>query len=193
MSEEKPKTDARAYLTLFPPPGEYTFDPVHSFVEFSVQHVVVGQVWGRFNSISGKIRIADDPSLSTFEGGVDAASVDTHSSQRDADLRSERYFEVEKYPRMAFSSTQVKFEPGGHLTVEGNLTIRDLTRQVSWTLDFWGVVKDQKGIPRSAFQAKTEFNRKDFGLLTDLEKESGGLTMGNDVHVQLAVEAVLMK
>lgn len=186
-------SNSRTFLGLFPSPGEYTFDPVHSFVEFAVQHIVVGQVWGRFNSISGKVQIADDPMQSTFEGSVDAVSVDTHSSARDDDIRSVRFFDVEKYPRMTFFSTRIKFEPGGHLRVEGNLSIRNLTREIAWALDFRGVVKDTQGNQRTAFQAKTELNRKDFGLLTDLEKENGGMPVGNDVQVKLAIEAVLSK
>lgn len=133
------------------------------------------------------------PRIQHLKESVDAGTVDIHSSARDDDLRSARFFEVEKYPRMTLSRTRIKFEPGGHLTVEGNLSIRNLTREISWALDFRGVVKDTQGNQRTAFQAKTEFNRKDFGLLTDLEKENGEMSVGNDVQAKLAIEAVMSK
>jgi polyisoprenoid-binding protein YceI len=90
---------------------EYVVDPVHSFAEFAVQHLIVGQVRGRFNTFSDKIRITDDPLLSIFELSVDTASIDTHHPDRDADLRSQRFFDVQKYPKMTFSSTGIKIEP----------------------------------------------------------------------------------
>jgi polyisoprenoid-binding protein YceI len=96
----------------------------------------VGQVRGRFNSISGEIRIADEPLLSSFEFSVDTASIDTHHSGRDADLRGSRFFDVEKYPKMTFSSTGMKVEPGGNFTVEGDFTICGITRKIIAALKF---------------------------------------------------------
>jgi polyisoprenoid-binding protein YceI len=190
----KLKDNSRVYFgNSLPPAGEYVVDPVHSFAEFAVQHLVVGQVWGRFNSISGQIRIADEPLLSTFEFSIDTASIDTHHPGRDADLRSPKFFDVQKYPKMTFSSTRIKVEPGGNFTVEGNFTIRAITRKVSVALKFTGVVQDPWGNTRIAFQTKIKVNRKDFGLLTNLEKETGGLPIGKDVSIKTAIEATLKK
>jgi polyisoprenoid-binding protein YceI len=178
---------------LLPAIGEYVIDPVHTFAEFGVQHVVVGQVRGRFDSVSGKIKITDDPLASTIEFSADTSTINTHHKDRDADLRSPRFFDVEKYPALTFSSTGIKTEPGGRLLVEGNLTTRGVTKQILLEVRFFGIVKDPWGNMRVAFQAKTRLNRKDFGLLADLERETGGLPVGNDVIVKVAVEALLNK
>ena len=128
----KPQEKSRVFLgNLLPAVGEYQIDPIHTFTEFAVQHILVGQVQGRFNLVSGKIRITDDPLLSTIEFIVDTASVDTHHPDRDTDLRSPRFFDVEKYPRMTFISTGIKTEPKGQFIVEGNLTLRGVTQQVT--------------------------------------------------------------
>ena len=178
---------------LLPAAGEYQIDPVHTFAEFGVQHIVVGQVRGRFDSVSGKIKIAEDPLLSTIEFTIDTSSINTHHKDRDADLRSTRFFDVEKYPSMTFVSTGIRTEPKGQFLVEGNLTLREVTRKVSLNVRFSGIVDDPWGNTRVAFQAKTRLNRKDFGLLADLERETGGLPVGNDVKVKVAVEALLKK
>lgn len=178
---------------MWPSPGEYVVDPVHSFAEFSVQHFIVGRVRGRFDSISGIIRIAEDPLSSTFETSIDTASINTNHPVRDADLRSPRFFDVEKYPKMTFVSTGIKIEPGGHLTVEGNMTLRGLVRPIAKSVYFSGIVNDPFGNVRVAFQTKEKLNRKDFGLVTDLENETGGFPIGKDVKVNVDIEAILKK
>jgi len=191
---EKSKYNSRVYFgSPLPPTGEYVVDPVHSFAEFVTLHLIVGQVRGRFNSISGEIGIADEPLLSSFEFSVDTASIDTHHSGRDADLRGPRFFDVQKYPKTTFSSTGMKVEPGGNFIVEGDFTIRGITRKIIVALKFSGVVQDPWGNTRMAFQTKAKVNRKDFGLLTDLQKETGGFTIGKDVSSKTAIEATLKK
>lgn len=174
-----------------PVAGEYMLDPAHSFAEFIVQHLIVGQVWGRFDSISGIIRIAEDPFLSSCEVSIDTASISTHNEDRDKDLRSARFFDVERFPKMAFFSTKIKAELGGHFTVDGNLTLHGVTCPVSLALAFSGVLNDPSGKTRAAFQAKTKVNRKDFGLITDLDRETGGLLVGKDVTINIAGEVLL--
>jgi polyisoprenoid-binding protein YceI len=178
---------------MWPTAGEYVVDPVHSFAEFSVQHFIVGRVRGRFDSIAGMIKITDDPLLSTIETSIDTASINTNHPVRDADLRSPRFFDVQKYPKMTFSSTGIKIEPGGYLTVDGNMTMRGVTHSVSMSLYFSGVVKDPWGNARAAFQSKAKLNRKDFGLLTDLDNETGGFPIGKDVSINVDIEALLKK
>ena len=140
-----------------------------------------------------KIKIAEYPLLSTVEFTADTSTVSTHHKDRDADLRSPRFFDVEKYPTLTFSSTGIKTEPKGKLLVEGNLTMRGVTRQVSLDVRFSGIVEDPWGNTRAAFQVKTRLNRQDFGLLADLERETGGLPVGKDVKIRVAVEAVMKK
>jgi polyisoprenoid-binding protein YceI len=176
---------------LFPATGEYIIDPVHTFAEFGVQHIMVGLVRGRFDSVSGKIKIAEDPLLSTIEFTADTSTVSTHHKDRDADLRSPRFFDVEKYPTLTFGSTDIKTELKGKLLVEGNLTMHGVTKPVSLDVRFSGIVQDPWGNTRAAFVVKTRINRKDFGLMADLERESGGLPVGKDVKIKVSVEALL--
>jgi polyisoprenoid-binding protein YceI len=189
-----PQDKSRLFAgNLFPTIGEYVIDPVHTFAEFGVQHILVGLVLGRFDSVSGKIKIAEDPLLSTVEFTADTSTVSTHNKDRDADLRSPRFFDVEKYPTLTFSSTAIKTEPKGKLLVEGDLTLRGVTRQVSLEVRFTGIVQDPWGNTRTAFQAKTRLNRQDFGFMADLERETGGFPVGKDIKIRVAVEAVMKK
>lgn len=159
---------------LFPIPGKYAIDPMHSFTCFAAQHFVVGQVWGRFDSLKGKIIIADDPILSSLDISIDAASISTHNDRRDEDLRSARFLDVNKFPTMTYHSTGVTAEPRGHLTVEGELTIRDITNPISIEAVFSGIFDDPWGNTRIAFNGNTKISRKDFGLMTELMRETGG-------------------
>jgi len=188
---KSPDASRVLYGNLLPAPGEYGVDPVHSFVEFSVQHAVVGQVRGRFDSISGMVRVADDPLLSSIEVHVDTASLSTHHKGRDEDLRSQRFFDVEKFPKMSYLSTGIRSEPGGRFTVDGNLTLRGTTRPLSLAADFTGIIEDQWGNIRAGFQATASLNRKDFGLTAELDRETGGLLVGKDVHIRIAAEVLL--
>jgi polyisoprenoid-binding protein YceI len=189
-----PKDKSRLVAgNLLPAAGEYQIDPVHTFAEFTAQHLIVGQVRGCFDSVSGKIKMAEDPLLSTIEFTADTSTINTHHKDRDADLRSPRFFDVEIYPTLTFSSTSIKTEPKGKLLVEGNLTLRGVTRQISMDVRFTGIVEDTWGNTRAAFQAKTRLNRQDFGLLADLERETGGFPVGKDVRIEVTVEAILRK
>ncbi|VVB93110.1 Protein YceI [uncultured archaeon] len=176
---------------LFPIAGEYIIDPEHSFVEFIVQHLVVGQIRGSFHPLTGNIKIADDPSLSSFEIRIDTGSISTHNATRDDDLRSARFLDVRKFPTMTYRSSGVTAEPRGYLTVEGELTIRDVTKPVSIDVVFNGIVDDPWGNTRVAFNGSSKISRRDFGLMTDLMKETGGLLVGKDIIINIATELLL--
>lgn len=177
--------------TLFPIAGEYTIDPEHSFTDFIAQHLMVGQIRGSFYPLTGNIKIADDPTLSSLDISIDTASISTHNATRDEDLRSARFLDVGKFPTMTYRSTGVTAEPGGHLTVEGKLTIRDVTRPVSIDVVFNGIVDDPWGNTRVAFNGTAKIGRRDFGLMTDLMKETGGLLVGKDIVINIATELML--
>lgn len=178
---------------VFPVAGEYDLDPEHTFMDFAVQHIVVGQVRGRFDRATGKIMIAEDPAKSSVEIAIETATVRTNNEMRDKDLRSERFFDVEKFPTMTFRSTGMVPEPHGHWTVEGLLIIRTIEKPVTLMIKFNGVVDDPWGNTRVAFQATTKLNRKDFGLLADIERETGGLAIGKDIKLTIATEAIMKK
>jgi polyisoprenoid-binding protein YceI len=189
-----PKDKSRLFAgNLLPAAGEYQIDPVHTFTEFTAQHLIVGLVWGRFDSVSGKIKIAEDPLLSSIEFNIDTSSVNTHHKDRDADLQSPRFFDAEKYPSMTFISAGIKTEPKGQFAVEGDLTMRGMMRRVSLDVRFIGLVEDPWGNTRAAFQAKTRLNRHDFGFMADLEQETGGFPIGKDMRIKIAAEAILKK
>ncbi len=173
---------------LFPIAGEYTIDPVHSFVDFIAQHLTVGQIRGSFHPLTGTIRIADDPILSSLDISIDTASISTRNATRDEDLRSERFLDVKKFPKMTYHSTGVTPEPRGHLAVEGELTIRDITRPVSIDSVFTGIVDDPWGNMRLAFDGSAKISRRDFGIMTDLMEETGGLLVGKDIVINIATE-----
>ena len=175
---------------LLPAAGIYGIDGAHCFAEFRAQHIVAGQVRGRFDSVSGTIQIAENPLFSTIHITIESASVSTHNPERDKDLRSERFFDVQKFPQITFVSSGLKTEPEGRLAVEGDLMLRGVTRPVVMDVAFSGIVDDPWGNTRAAFRAVTRINRRDFGLLADLDRETGGLLVGKDVTIDIAVEAL---
>lgn len=174
-----------------PPVGEYVIDPIHSFAEFAAQHLIVGQVRGRFDKVEGTIAIDNDPFKSRAEFLIDTATINTHHPERDADLRSERFFHVAGYPTIKYSSTEVLLEPNGHLLIKGNITIRGVTRPVSAIVEFLGTTKDPWGNTRIALEGRSKLSRRDFGVSGELEQETGGYPTGRDVRITVAVEAVL--
>lgn len=183
------KKEPRLYNgALFPTAGDYTIDPVHSFVDFIAQHLIVGQIRGSFHPLIGNIKIADDPALSSLDISIDTAGISTNNEKRDEDLRSLRFLDVRKFPKMTYCSTGVTPEPRGHLTVEGELTIRDVTQPVSIDAVFTGVVDDPWGNTRIAFNGSAKISRRDFGLMTDLMVETGGLLVGKDIVINIAME-----
>jgi polyisoprenoid-binding protein YceI len=190
MSEATP-TSRILYGALVPLPGVYALDPVHTFVDFVSQHLVVGRVRGRFDDVSGKATVADDPRQSSLEVAIKAASLSTHNAVRDADLRSARFFDVEAFPTITFHSHKIVAELANHWTVEGPLTIRNVTHPVSFSLSIAGIVVDPWGATRVGIHARAQASRKDFGLLADLERETGGMLPGTDVMISFEAEALL--
>lgn len=169
--------------------GTWEIDPAHSSVEFSVRHLMVAKVKGRFTSFRGTLEIADDPLDSRVEATVDLASIDTHDEKRDAHLRSPDFFDVERYPEMTFVSRRVR-DDGDHYVVEGDLSLHGVTRPVTLDLEPEGVGVDPWGNVRAGFSASTVINRKDFGLDWNVALETGGVLVGDKVNVSLEIEAV---
>lgn len=173
------------------PASTWTIDPVHSGVEFAVKHMMVSTVKGRFGSFEGKIQLNEaDPASSSVTGSVDTASVDTSETQRDAHLRSDDFFGAEQYPKMTFRSTKVEHIEGDRWQITGDLTIRDVTKEVILDTEYEGQIKDVWGKQRAAFNAETVLNRKDFGLTYNALLEAGGVAVGDKVRVTLNIAAV---
>ncbi len=169
----------------------WTIDPVHSIAEFAVRHMMVSTVKGRFRSMEGSITLYEErPERSSVVATIDVASVDTAEPDRDAHLRSDDFFNAERFPKMTFRSTRVELQGEDRARVYGDLTIRDVTREVALDVEFEGRAKDPWGNERIGFSAATELNRKKFGLRWNQVLETGGVVVGDRVKVSLHVEAV---
>ena len=169
--------------------GTWDFDAPHTYVGFVVRHLVVTKVRGRFDNVEGHIVTAKNPLESTVEVSVDLNSVNTNNETRDNHLRSADFFEVEQYPRMVFRSTGVRQE-GADFVLDGDLTIKDVTRSVALSFEFAGVTPDPWGGTRVGFSARGEINRKDFNV--NFEGVQNGLAVVADkIELTIDVEATL--
>lgn len=170
-------------------PGTYSIDASHSEVGFTVRHLAVSKVRGRFEKFDGTVTIAEDLLSSSVQATVQMDSVNTNDAQRDGHLLTNDFFAIEQYPTMTFTSTSL-VQKGGDFQLTGDLTIRGVTKSVTFDLEFGGTETDPWGGSRLGFSAETEINRKDFGVEFNMVLESGGLLVGEKVKIQLEVEAV---
>jgi polyisoprenoid-binding protein YceI len=169
----------------------WNIDAAHSGINFSVRHMVVSKVRGRFARYTGTVDLDDgDLTRSVVEATIDAASVDTGTPQRDAHLRSADFLDVDNYPELRFQSRRIEKLAPTHYRVVGDLTIRDVTREVSLDVEYGGRAKDPWGNERIGFIATTSLDRKDFGLQWNQVLEAGGVLVGDRVDVEVEVQAV---
>ena len=169
----------------------WNIDAAHSGINFSIRHMVVSKVRGRFAKYSGALSLDDeDLTRSLVEATIDASSIDTGTEQRDAHLRSPDFFDVEKFPELRFRSQRIEKLDGDRYRVVGELTIRDVTREVSLDVEYGGRAKDPWGNERMGFLAKASLDRKDFGLKWNQVLEAGGVLVGDRVEIELEVQAV---
>lgn len=168
----------------------WAIDASHSNVEFAVKHLMIATVKGRFADVSGTVRLDDEqPARSAVEVKIGAASIDTRQPDRDAHLRSADFFDVERHPAITFTSTRVA-KDGDEYRVDGDLTIRGITRPVSLRVSEEGRTRDPWGGERVGFSATAKINRKDFGLTWNQVLETGGIAVGDEVKIALDVEVV---
>ncbi len=166
-------------------------DLVHSSIGFSVRHMVVSKVRGKFTRWTGTIRMDEnDLARTQVDVAIETAGVDTGVEQRDNHLRSADFFDVEKFPAMAFKSTSVEKAPDGSLRLFGNLTLHGVTKPVTLEVEFAGSQKDPWGGTRAGFSARTSLDRRDFGLTYNQLLETGGVLVGEKVDVDIEIEAV---
>ncbi|WP_405372544.1 MULTISPECIES: YceI family protein [unclassified Microbacterium] len=167
--------------------GTWVLDPSHSEVGFSVRHMMISKVRGHFAVKEATLVAPENPLDVTLEAKVDASTLDTKDEGRDGHLRGEDFFDVEKYPFITFVSTGVRFEKGD-LLVEGDLTIKDVTKKVTFDVDFGGFGSDPWGNYKAGATAKTVINREDFGLTWNAALETGGVLVGKDVTIELDLQ-----
>jgi polyisoprenoid-binding protein YceI len=164
--------------------GTWDFDPPHTYVGFVVRHLVVTKVRGRFESVEGHLVTAENPLDSHVEVSVDLNTVNTNNETRDNHLRSADFFEVETYPRMTFRSTGIR-QAGEEFILDGDLTIKDVTRSVALTFEIEGFTPDPWGGTRIGVSAKGEINRKDFNV--NFEGLQNGLAVVAD-KIELVID-----
>jgi polyisoprenoid-binding protein YceI len=170
----------------------WNIDPAHSLAEFKVKHMMIANVKGQFSKISGALFLDEsDLANSRVEATIEAGSIHTRDDQRDTHLKSADFFHVEKFPTLHFKSSGISIVREGELSVEGDLTIRGVTRKVHFTVEGpTPPAKDPWGNTRVAISASTRINRKDFGLTWNAALETGGILVGDDVTITLDVEFV---
>jgi polyisoprenoid-binding protein YceI len=169
----------------------WNIDTVHSTIGFVVRHMLVSRIRGRFDRWSGLLRFDEprDPAASVAVE-IDAASVDTNDAQRDAHLRSADFLDVQRFPRISFHSTRVEAAPAGGLILAGDLTIRDVTREVLLEVEYGGRMRDPDGNERAGFTAHTTINRRAFGVTFNQVLDSGGLALGDKLEIIIELEAI---
>lgn len=172
--------------------GTWVIDPTHTEVGFSVRHLAISKVKGKFETFSGTLVTAENPLDSKVEATVQVASINTNQADRDGHLRTGDFFAAEEHPEFTFVSTGVR-EQGGDYFVDGDLTLRGVTKPVTFAFEFGGFGQDGYGQYKAGFTATTKVNREDFGIQWNAPLETGGLLLGNEVTITLDVQATLQQ
>ena len=170
--------------------GTWTIDPVHSEVGFSVRHMMVSKVRGKFNEFRGEIVTGESPVDSSVSATIDLGSIDTGNPDRDNHIRSADFFDVDTHTTMTFQSTGVRVDGDSYL-LDGTLTLRDITKPITLGLELGGFGPDPYGNAHVGFTATGELKRSDFGVDFNAVLETGGVVVGDKVALNLEIEAVL--
>jgi polyisoprenoid-binding protein YceI len=167
-------------------------DPAHTKISFTVKHLMISKVRGTFDNFDVTIVTAENPRDTSIEAVIDVASVNTGQPDRDNHLRTSDFFLVEEFPKMTFRSTGLRAD-GDDFTVDGDLTLRGVTKPVTLTGEFGGIITDPYGLTRAGATATTTINRLDFGVNWNAAIEAGGMTLGDKVKIEIDIEVVLEK
>lgn len=173
------------------PAGDYNIDPAHSIIGFSIRHLEINWVEGRFKDFKGTIHYTDaDVTKSSVEFTAKIESIDTGVEARDKHLRTADFFDAAKYPELTFKSTKVERKGKDSYVLYGDLTLKGVTKQVQLPFTITGAVKDPWGNTRFGINAETKINRRDYGINYGNTMAQGGLDVGNEVTINLHLEAV---
>jgi polyisoprenoid-binding protein YceI len=165
--------------------GEWTIDPTHSEVGFTVRHLGLSKVRGRFSTFEGTLTIGEDQLASSVKAAIDLSSIDTNNEQRDGHLQSADFFGVEANPTMTFESTEVSEH-----SLSGNLSVNGVTKPVVLDLEFHGVTTDPYGATRSGFSASGQILRSEFGISFNAPAGLDGMLVSDKVTIELEIEAL---
>jgi len=169
----------------------WAIDSAHSEIGFSVRHMMISTVRGRFEKFSGTVNFDEaTPANSTVNVQIEAASVNTKEAQRDGHLKSPDFFDADKYPYLTFKSKRVKVVDSQHAKLVGDMTIRDITKEVVMDVEYAGQAKNPWGKTAAGFSAQTKINREDWGLTWNQTLETGGVLVGKDINISIEVEII---
>jgi polyisoprenoid-binding protein YceI len=169
--------------------GTWAIDPTHSTVGFTVRHLMVSKVRGRFQAFTGTVTI-DENGAPSIDAEIDVTSITTDNAQRDGHLKTADFFEVEKFPTATFRSTSVQAK-GDDFVLTGDFTLHGVTKSIDLNVEFNGVNAGMGNGPVAGFEATTTINRKDFGISIDMPLEGGGAVVGDKIALLLEIEAGL--
>jgi polyisoprenoid-binding protein YceI len=183
-----------AHMAAFAQAANWTVDPVHSSVKFSVSHMTISTVEGSFKTFSGTMTTpTPDFNNARINFTIDVNSVNTDNDMRDKHLKSDDFFNAEKYPSITFVSTSFKKYKGSSYILQGNLTIRNTTKKVTIPVVYGGTVKDPMGNTKAGFKATGKISRKEYGLLWNKLTEAGGAMVGDEVTFTVNLEVAQQK
>lgn len=172
--------------------AKFDIDPSHSSVNFIAPHLMISKVKGRFDRFQGSFDFDEKTmKLDNIQVVIKTDSINTNEKDRDKHLRSPDFFDVAKFPEMTFKSTKVIYDKDKPDKVEGNLTIRGVTKAVTLDLDYNGAITDAWGNRVVSFEADTKVDRKDFGLIWNKALDKGGVTVGDEIKIEIEGEAKL--
>ena len=169
----------------------WKIDPAHSEINFTVRHMMISNVRGRFETFTGTVEFdQQNPANSSVDVQIEAASINTRESQRDNHLRSADFFDAENFPYLTFKSKKVEVVDDSHGRVIGDLTIRGVTKEIVLDTEFNGMSQSPWGFSSAGFSAATKFNRKDWGLAWNMALETGGVLVSDEIKVNIDIEII---
>jgi len=169
----------------------WKIDSAHTEVNFTVRHMMISNVRGQFQKLNGTVEFDEANPINTkVDVQIEAASVNTKDEKRDGHLKSPDFFDAEKYPYLTFKSKRVEVKVASHARLIGDLTIRDVTKEVSLDVEYNGSAKSPWGTTNAGFSAKTSIKRKEWNLNWNVALETGGWLVGDDIHIAIELELV---
>ncbi|GAA3752328.1 YceI family protein [Plantactinospora mayteni] len=189
-SSAEPATTRTWEGLTIPTAGTYLLDQAHKRVGFVARHMMVSKVRGQFREAEATVTVSENPLESAVTATIQAGSIDTGQTDRDNHLRSGDFLESEKYPTLEFRSTGVKSHSGNEFVLTGDLTIKDVTKQVDLEVEFEGAGRSPFGQDIFGFTATTEIDREEFGLTWNVALETGGVLVGKKIKIEIEGEAI---
>jgi polyisoprenoid-binding protein YceI len=169
----------------------WQLDKAHSSINFSVRHMMISTVRGRFEDFDGTFEVHEaDPTQSKIAVEIQTASINTKEPQRDGHLKSPDFFDAEKYPTITFKSNRVEKVDDQHVRLVGDLTIKDVTKEVALDVEYAGQAKSPWGTVNAGFTAQTKISRKEWGLTWNVALETGGVLVGDEITITIELEII---